>query len=139
VVRRLAEELESGRRPLVGVTSLALGADQLFAESVLSADGELEVVVPSEDYETTFRSHDLLIYRRLLERARSRRILPFDKPSEEAFMAAGHVVVDLSDTLIAVWDGRPSHGLGGTADTVKYARTLGRPVTVIWPEWAGAH
>ena len=36
------------------------------------------------------------------------------------------------DRLLAVWDGLPSRGLGGTGDIVTYARTLGRPVTVIW-------
>ena len=51
-------------------------------------------------------------------------------------MDAGKVVVDRSSVLLAVWDGQPSRGLGGTADVVAYARQRGVPVTVIWPEGA---
>lgn len=38
----------------------------------------------------------------------------------------------LVDRLIAVWDGRPARGYGGTADLVAYARGLGVPVQVLW-------
>ena len=41
-----------------------------------------------------------------------------------------------ADLLIAVWDGLPARGLGGTADVVAYARDHGIPVSVIWPEGA---
>jgi hypothetical protein len=51
-------------------------------------------------------------------------------------MDAGKVVVDRSSVLVAVWDGQPSRGLGGTADVVRYARERGVPVEVIWPEGA---
>ncbi|WP_041624991.1 hypothetical protein [Stackebrandtia nassauensis] len=40
------------------------------------------------------------------------------------------------DQLIAVWDGQPARGYGGTADVVDYARDHGIDVTVIWPEGA---
>ena len=39
---------------LVGYTSLAAGADQLFARMLIEAHGELRVIVPSSDYEETF-------------------------------------------------------------------------------------
>ena len=52
-------------------------------------------------------------------------------------MAAGRLLVERSDRLIAVWDGLPARGPGGTADVVAYARALSRPVTVLWPQ--GAH
>jgi len=60
--------------------------------------------------------------------------LAFREPSEEAFFAAGKAVVDACDWLIAVWDGEPARGLGGSADVVAYARNQGRRVDVIWPE-----
>ena len=59
--------------------------------------------------------------------------LEFDAPSEEAFLAAGQRVVELSDELLAVWDGKKAAGLGGTADIVGYAKELKKPVTVLWP------
>ena len=39
--------------------------------------------------------------------------------------------VDGSDVLIAVWDGEPARGRGGTAEVVAYARSLGKPVVLI--------
>jgi hypothetical protein len=51
-------------------------------------------------------------------------------------MDGGRAVVDRSSVLIAVWDGQPSRGLGGTADVVTYARQRGVPITVIWPKGA---
>ncbi len=38
--------------------------------------------------------------------------------------------------LVAVWDGAPSDGTGGTGDVVLAARERGLPVTVVWPDGA---
>ncbi|MFJ8953478.1 hypothetical protein ACIRO1_25525 [Streptomyces sp. NPDC102381] len=48
-------------------------------------------------------------------------------------MAAGKEVVDQSDVLLAVWDGKPAGGKGGTADVVAYAQRQGMDVRIIWP------
>lgn len=40
------------------------------------------------------------------------------------------------DVLIAVWDGAPPDGKGGTGDTVRTARHRGLPVTVAWADGA---
>lgn len=120
--------------PVVGVTSLAAGADQLFASCVLELGGRLEVIVPCQRYEESFTDEpDLAEYRRLLSAASAARTLDFDRPSEAAYLAAGLAVVDASSRLIAVWDGQPARGTGGTADVVEYATGLGREVTIVWP------
>jgi hypothetical protein len=62
--------------------------------------------------------------------------LPFVESTSEAHLAAGQAIVDRCDLPIAVWDGQPSRGLGGTADTVAYARDRRVPVTVVWPQGA---
>jgi hypothetical protein len=41
-----------------------------------------------------------------------------------------------SDELLAVWDGKPARGYGGTVDVVNAARDAGRAVTVVWPNGA---
>ncbi|MGW5646007.1 hypothetical protein ACWEV3_27990 [Saccharopolyspora sp. NPDC003752] len=38
--------------------------------------------------------------------------------------------------MLAVWDGQPARGFGGTADVVDSARKRGVDVTVIWPDGA---
>lgn len=119
---------------LVGVSCLAAGADQIFARGVLAAGGDLVAVIPSEGYEATFDAEGLAEYRRLLARAGKVIHLPNASPTDEAFMDGGREVVRRSDRLVAVWDGEPARGWGGTADVVAFARGLERPVDVVWPE-----
>jgi hypothetical protein len=45
-------------------------------------------------------------------------------------------MLDDVDQLIAVWDGGPARGLGGTAEIVQLARRHGLTVHVLWPEGA---
>lgn len=108
--------------PLVGVTSLAIGADQLFAKAVLEHGGSLEVVIPFVGYESTFsEGHDRQEYSRLLRRAAKQEVLEKHGSEDEAYLASGRRMVDLSEILIVVWDGQPAGGLGGTGDVVNYA------------------
>jgi hypothetical protein len=122
--------------PLIGVCSLAVGADQIFAQSVLEAGGDLHVIVPSERYEETFSGAALQSYSALLNAAAVTTTLPYREPGADAYLQAGKSVVDACDLLMAVWDGNPAAGAGGTADVVHYARECGRPVVVIWPRGA---
>ena len=47
--------------------------------------------------------------------------------SGDAFLTAGHWIVDHFDLVILVWNGYPSAGKGGTADIASYTRLVGRP------------
>jgi hypothetical protein len=118
---------------LHGVSSLAEGADQLFAAHVLASGGILEAILPCEDYASSLVTDDGRVRFEELRRAAGTVItLPYPKPSEQAFLAAGQALVERCDHLFAVWDGGPARGPGGTAVVVTYARARGRPVTVLW-------
>jgi hypothetical protein len=124
---------------LVGVTMLGPGADQLFARVVLELGGSLYVVQPTMgmQYRDGFEDPNARRgYDELYARASHVEALEHTESTEQAHMEAGKVVVDRSTVLVAVWDGQPSRGLGGTADVVAYARQRGVPVEVIWPEGA---
>jgi hypothetical protein len=122
VERELDRLLASIAPPLVGITSLAVGADQLFADAVLRRGGSLEVVIPFAGYESTFsEERDRQEYTRLSQRASRVEVLEKPGSDEEAYLASGRRMVDQSDLLIAVWDGLPASGLGGTGDVVNYA------------------
>jgi hypothetical protein len=124
--------LPAGRR-LYGVSSLAEGADQLFAAHILASGGTLEVVLPCADYAGTLVADGSRGRFEALRRAAATVVtMPYPKPSEEAYLAAGQALVDRCDHLFAVWDGHPARGMGGTADIVEYARARGCPVTVLW-------
>jgi hypothetical protein len=134
VTRGINRVLDEVTDELVGVSSLAAGADQLFAIGVVERGGRLEVVLPCQGYENTFsRSADLKDFHALLETAATIETLSFAAPSEEAYLAAGCRVVDLSEMVVAVWDGQPAKGKGGTADIVAYARSRGLQLEIIWP------
>lgn len=111
---------------LIGISSLAVGADQLFAQAVLDCLGSLEVVLPFERYEETLEPSDRQVFLRLLRRAGHVDILKGAVNKELAYLAAGQYVARNSDVLMAIWDGDDAAGVGGTADIVAYARSLGR-------------
>ncbi|APU39640.1 hypothetical protein ACFCYM_25240 [Streptomyces sp. NPDC056254] len=121
--------------PLEALSSLADGADQLFAAVALDCGADLTVVIPSADYEEAFEGPEALDrYRRLRRRATQEVRMDFARSTDEAYYAAGTYIADTCDRLVAVWDGRPARGHGGTAEIVAYARSLGKPVTVLWRE-----
>ncbi len=121
---------------LTGISALADGADQLFAKAILDQGGALHVIVPSAGYREALPAEAWPEYDRLLTRARQVECLTFPASTEEAHMEAGRLLVDRSDLLIAVWDGQPARGHGGTADVVAYAGQRGVPVEIVWPDGA---
>lgn len=124
------------------LSPLAEGADRLVAVEVFkTADSELEAVLPmaEEEYcrdfataESRAEFHDLLGQARkitLIKEAGSD-----SGPAEfrkKAYEAAGRYVVDHCDLLIAIWDGEPARGRGGTAEIITYARSKNRPLVIL--------
>ncbi len=132
------------------VSPLAEGSDRLVAVEALKREGaRLDAVLPLEvgDYIESFGSEkSRLEFKDLLNKCRQprvlrRRLLSQDFSTEQipderqrAYFEAGRYVVDHCDVLIAVWDGEPPRGMGGTAEIVAYAREQNRPLIRIWPE-----
>lgn len=55
-------------------------------------------------------------------RADTVRVMPFAESNRDAYMAASEAVLGDVERMVAVWDGQPSGGRGGTADVVVAAR-----------------
>ncbi len=133
------------------ISALAKGADRIVARAVLSrAHGCLHAVspFPVQDYRRDFQEPgDRDEFDELWRRDPN----PVELPGEyspaaesdteeqrqakqarrnEGYLQAGHWVVNHAEIVIAVWDGGPSKGRGGTADVVRYAVEQGR--TVLW-------
>lgn len=133
----LRDRLPGALRDLQGtvvVSSLAEGADQECTKIAVELGLSVRVVVPSADYISTFEGAARECFLELLANAQSATTLSYDRPSEDAFLEAGKQVADESDILLAVWDGQPAAGKGGTADVVNHARAHGKRVLVIWPD-----
>jgi hypothetical protein len=121
---------------LIGVTCLADGADALFAQAVLDHGGTIEAIIPATTYRDNLPTEYHPTYDHLLEQAGSVHRLDFAESHSQAHMAASELMISLIAELIAVWDGQPSRGYGGTADVVAEARKLNIPVRVVWPDGA---
>jgi hypothetical protein len=134
---RVSAAIEAALRSLCaieGISSLAEGADQVFAQTVLDRGGRLIAVIPSAGYSESFETAAAEAdYWALRSQAEQIVELPFSSPTEEAYWAAGKEIVARSDVLYAVWDGKPSGGLGGTADVVAFAAERGVATSVLWP------
>jgi hypothetical protein len=132
------------------LTPLAEGADRLVAKEVLkTANAEIEVVLPlaREDYLRDFAAAESKAeFEALCQKARlvhalgssplpsAGRAADSEEERKRAYEKAGRHVVDRCDVLIAVWDGKPSRGRGGTAEIVAYAREKKRPLIIVSSE-----
>ena len=123
---------------LVGYSSVAIGADTLFAESWLSLGLPWMALLPraEKDFKTDFTESDWARTSALLRRAARVQSLSGIKEAERdlAYLECGLLVVEEADVVIAVWDRKPSRGVGGTADIVANARNLAKPLVLIDPD-----
>jgi hypothetical protein len=122
----------AGRSKCVAVSALAEGSDRMFAQAALARGYRLDVLLPftSTDYETTFGDTATTpVYRALLARASSKVELPGSlAASTAAYEVVGRATVDACHILVAVWDGKPAAGRGGTPEIIEYAAAKGKPV-----------
>ena len=121
---------------VTGLSLLADGADQIVARALLDLGGQIEAVIPATRYRQGLPPGAWPEYDWLLAQAQTVHRLDFTDSTSEAHMAASEFMLRQADELLAIWDGKPARGYGGTADVVACARDSGIPVQVIWP--AGA-
>ncbi len=118
-------------RPLL-LSALAEGADRYAAIAAPGAGMALGVALPFpvEVYEQDFESEASRVeYRGLIDTAERVMILPGRHDgTPQAYDAVGTVILENADILLAVWDGGPSAGKGGTTDLVERAAAMGIPV-----------
>jgi hypothetical protein len=114
------------------VSPIADGADQIAAEVALELGWELQAVLPFERsaYRASLANHGARErFDALLERATCLLELPGDPAHTlEAYVMTGRATVAHCDVLIAVWDGLPPRGRGGTGEVVQLALTRGTAI-----------
>ncbi len=121
------------------ISPLARGADRIVARAAMEKlDASLDVVLPAvpDEYRKDFTDPgDLEEFNLLFEKAVNYPSLaagyPFTSPAvRDGYEQAGRTLVDSCEILIAVWDGKPARGEGGTASAVSYACSVNR--LVVW-------
>jgi hypothetical protein len=115
------------------VSSLAEGADRIFARAVLRANGQLEAILPLDpaDYRADFDSAtSKQEFADLLAQAVVQEVIPPEPTRPDSYQSAGKRVVDRSDVMVFLWDGNPAQGVGGTAEIYEYAQH--RKKAIFW-------
>jgi hypothetical protein len=114
------------------VSPIADGADQIAAEAALELGWELQVVLPfnrAEYRETLANQAARQRFDALLGRANCILELPgHGETQADAYVMTGRATVAHCDLLVAVWDGLPPRGRGGTGEVVQLAITRGTAV-----------
>ena len=139
-VQRSHATVFSSQTPrLTLLSALAEGADRIAAEAALEAGWRLDALLPfpRDDYAADFSDADSrTAYRALLERADAVLELPGRREeAPRAYEEAGLAILDHCAILIAVWDGAPSAGRGGTVEVIDAAVRRGLPV--LWIDARG--
>lgn len=132
----LRAEIGKQSGEVVGLSCLADGADSLFATAVLDHGGSLVVIVPAANYRNGLPREHHQTYDELLYKATEVIRLSYIESTSESHMDASVKMLERADHLVAVWDGKPARGYGGTADVVRAAHERNIPVTVVWPDGA---
>lgn len=143
--RAVAAELVAAGGRLLGLAGGANGGDILFHEvcAELGIATELFLAIPEEEYiPHSVRSEDpswVARFRRLTARIPARVLAPsaalppwlHDQPGGSIWQRANLWLVfhalhctDAPVTLLALWDGAPGDGTGGTSDFLAVAREL---------------
>jgi hypothetical protein len=111
---------------------VAAGGDLLFAESCVQLGIPLRVLLPlpQKYFRKDFDTATWVRAEQVLSKAVSVAVAGDHELREDGYYECGIETVQQSQLMIALWDGEPSRGMGGTQEIVSFARTMGRPV--IW-------
>lgn len=144
---RLFDQTSKGNAKLGGklrvVSALASGADQWVADEAIKLGFELQSILPFSrdeylnDFTVPAEKQEFIT---LLSKATA--VLQLDgrinhdksgnrKPDNQSYEAVGRAVLNQTDLLIAIWDGKDAHGKGGTGQIVREALQNGIPVVCI--------
>jgi hypothetical protein len=117
----------------IGLSSVAAGSDQLFVQQVLDLGLSWHAILPlpRAQFQQDFTAFDWSVAEGFLARADHVRVIGENASREDGYLDCGMETVNDSDVLIALWDGLPARGKGGTAEVVEYATALGKPVLII--------
>lgn len=117
------------------ISGMALGIEQICAELVLELKGiypqmELECAIPYEEQAAKWTIPQRDRYFDIIVRSDTATQIQ-GAYTRDCMKNRNHYMVEKSGHVLAVWDGSACSGAGRTA---RYARKLGRELTIIHPE-----
>jgi hypothetical protein len=130
-----------GYRRFLLLSALAEGSDRYAAKAALDLRWALECPLPFsvKHYEDDFADKDSVKEFRTLKK-HARKVIPnpqHDANADAGYNAVGSTIAAGAAVLVAVWNGAPPKGRGGTAHVAALALAQGK--SVLWiPVGAGA-
>lgn len=137
-MERVLAEVLAGLRNENGIewlalSSVAAGSDMVFARAALGLGMGWEAILPlpAAEFRRDFPEAEWTNVQALLGKAEHIRIISERGLRDDAYLDGGMETVNHCDVVLAVWNGEPSRGRGGTAEIVAYARELHRPLIIV--------
>lgn len=115
------------------ISGMALGWDQALAWAAFDLDIPFIAAVPFDGQESRWSSVDQQWFVDLLKLAEE--VVHTSEPGYAVWKMQhrNKWMVDNADHVVALWDG----SAGGTANCIKYAERVGKPITNLWSEYNG--
>jgi uncharacterized phage-like protein YoqJ len=115
------------------VSGMATGWDQALARAARRASIPYDAVIPFVGQEDRWHSSDRAAYKDLLATADGIQIVDEDPTDfRKALMERNEVMVDQSDGVLGLWDGRKN---GGTFQCLRYAHKRDVRVYQLFQRW----
>jgi hypothetical protein len=137
VGRAIESQLSALRKEVPGewiaFSSVADGGDKAFVAQAKSLGMSWHAILPlpKAEFARDFAPEEWENVEKMLANAEHVTVITENGTREDAYLDCGVETVNGADVLMAVWDGQPARGKGGTADVVEYARALGKPLIII--------
>jgi hypothetical protein len=117
----------------IALSSIAGGSDQLFVQQARDSGLAWHAILPMTraEFAKDFTPQGWEAVEQMLAAADHVRTIDENGDRKDGYLDCGIETVNGADVLIAVWDGEPARGKGGTADVVEYARSTGTPLLIV--------
>lgn len=127
---RLAVKLSADHGMTLGISGMALGADQWWAAALVRHKIDLEAHIPFPQQANRWQSEDVDEWNRLLRVAH--KLVTYGGFYDVKFLHARNLgMLRRADLVIAVWD--PAKTTGGTASAVEKATKMRLPIIHVNP------
>ena len=119
----------------VAVSGMALGVDQIFAIATLELKEEgfpieLYCAIPFKGQEKKWPEQSKKQYKDILEKANTIHYVSNDTYKAYLLQKRNEHMVDISDEILAIWDGSSS----GTKNCIDYAQKKNKKITIKNPK-----
>jgi hypothetical protein len=131
LIRKFLEERKASTAATVyGVSSAAAGGDLVFAEVCIQLAIPLRILLPvsAEFFRQDFDEATWTRVEQVLKAAFSVQVTGNQQLRDERYYECGIETVQQCQLLVALWNGQPSRGIGGTEEIVSFAENIGKPV-----------